>query len=454
MVTPPTGAAVWRQIAADAIGRAVIRRGTAKRRKRGGRDGRCAVFRLGGRHREVVDGRGAARLQQLPLILLHIFGDIARGLAGQLVEEPALERVERLFPVGAGAGHVVEQGEAALEQRLDLGTGKRLEAHRLRAEPLDAVADRGVDTIGDVVIERGQHREGDRDIGQRLGDQRAAADGMGEPALPALELGLLELVEGDEHRTAERADQLHQLLQAQARALVGIGIGDAHAQNLGVDRQAAEIVARIVVADQEAEHCGDGRFAGGRNPGGAGEPRADARDERLELGLGDRRLAAVHHGADLLRGEVGDEVEQRFGEPDQRHRRPFRHEIGLAQAHDDAAAQPGVELALGDELDHRQHHGEHVAIAMQRAYRGEQRVSLAGAGLALDQEQARGRVGVGGARLMHDRRDCLIGGRLDGRDVDRLLLGRAGNRCHRAENASKLGAFKGLKARIHTRNIL
>jgi hypothetical protein len=86
---------------------------------------------------------------------------------------------------------------------------------------------------------------------------------------------------------------------------------------------------------------------------------------------------------------------------------------------------------------------------MQAAHGGQQRMGLAGAGLALDEQQARGRVRVFFACVVDDIGDRLVGGHADIRYVEQFLLGRAGKRCHRAENAEELGAFKGLKARIH-----
>ncbi len=209
---------------------------------------------------------------------------------------------------------------------------------------------------------------------------------MGEAPFPAVQFALLKLVESDEHGPAESADDLHQFLKPQPRALLRIGIGDAHAGNDGVDLQPAQIVERLILAEQHAQNGRDSAFACGRNARRAGEAAADAAHQSFELGLADADVAVISRLLQPLRDVAGHEIEQRISERNQRHRRAFRHEIGLAQARHEATRQPGVELRLGNEFHHRQHDREHIAMPMQAAYGGQQRVCLAGAGLPLDQQ--------------------------------------------------------------------
>jgi hypothetical protein len=51
--------------------------------------------------------------------------------------------------------------------------------------------------------------------------------------------------------------------------------------------------------------------------------------------------------------------------------------------------------------------------------------------------------------MVDDIGDCLVRRWADIRYIEKFFLGRAGKRGHRAKNTKELGAFEGLKARIH-----
>ena len=191
-----------------------------------------------------------------------------------------------------------------LEQRLGLPARQRLQPHGQRAEPLDAVADRAVYAFGDGVVKRRQHRECHAEWRQRLGQQRAAAEQVAQPRLPALDPALLELVEGQQQRAARGADHIHQRIDMRARDMALCRLRDPDAADADVDRLAAKIGERVVVAGTCAEQGRDECLGRNRKLRRLLQPSADRHDQGTQIEIADVAAVAENVLLESL-GEIG-----------------------------------------------------------------------------------------------------------------------------------------------------
>ena len=413
------------------------------RGRRGCRNG--GVARNGRRRRHVVERWDRAGVQIDAPELLDQLEHIAGGLPAHLAGHPAGEWVKWVFSIRLRTAAFEQLREPALQKRLGLPARERLEPHRERAEAFDAVADGAVDAFGDRIVERGQHREGDAQRRQRFGEQRAAAEQVAQPRLPALDAALLQLVEGKHERAARGADDIHQRVDMGARDMIALGLREPHAADADVDRLAAKIGEGVVVAGARAKQGRDERFGRNRKVRQLLQPRADRDDQRAQVEIADVAAFAENVLLEGL-GEIGLALgNDGAREPGQRRRRAGGHEIALRKPRNQRAQEPGVEVLLGHEVHHGEQRGIDAALLVHVADGGQERVGFSGAGRALDEKHAKGRVRVLPQSLGGDGIQRLAGLGLDAGHVQALLVGRARKRGHRAKDPIEFRAFKSLE---------
>ena len=190
---------------------------------------------------------------------------------------------------------------------------------------------------------------------------------MAQSRLPALDAALLKLVEGKHERAARGADYVHQRIDMAARDMIALGLREPHATDADVDRLAAKIGERVVVAGARAQQGRDERLGWNRKVRQLLQPRADRDDQGAEVEIANVPAFAENILLEGL-GEIALSLRNDGPrKPRKRGRRACRHKIALRKPRNERAQEPGVEVLLGHEIHHGEERGIDAALLVQMA---------------------------------------------------------------------------------------